>query len=81
MLKHLVAALVVFTTVMVGLVLTAGSSVPVDMLLGRIYWPPITSLTDLPNVFAPIISMFPVLTLLPFIFMLAVGILCLMEMD
>jgi hypothetical protein len=81
MLRHLFAALVMSATLMVGLELTGGPSVPIDLLLGRMYWPPITHFGELPSLFAPIINLFPVLILLPFILLLAAGLLSLMEMD
>jgi hypothetical protein len=81
MLRPLVAVLVTFAAITFGLELLAGPSVPVDMLLGRMYWLPITFSNELPDISTPIIRLFPVLPLLPFMFLLTAGLLSLFEMD
>jgi hypothetical protein len=81
MLRHLVALLVMFAAIMFGLELLAGPSIPVDVLLGRMYWLPITFPNALPDLSNPIISLLPVFPLLPFMFLLTAGLLSLFEMD
>jgi hypothetical protein len=81
MLRHLVPLLVMFAAIMFGLELLAGPSIPVDVLLGRMYWLPITFPNALPDLSNPIISLLPVFPLLPFMFLLTAGLLSLFEMD
>jgi hypothetical protein len=81
MFKPLIATLLTIAIIKVGLDVIAGSTFSVDLWLGRMSWLPITSLTELPDVCAPIVKLFPVLPFLSLMLLLAVGILALLEMD
>jgi hypothetical protein len=81
MLRPLIAVLATFAIIKVGLDLIVGSTFWVDLWLGRMNWLPTIPSTEVPDVFAPIVKLFPVLPFLPFILLLAVGLLSLLEMD
>jgi hypothetical protein len=81
MLRPLFAVLATFAIIKVGVDLIVGSTFSVDLWLGRLYGLPNISLTALPDVCTPIVKMFPVLPVLPFVLLLAVGLLALLEMD
>ena len=81
MLRPLIAVLITIAIIKVGLDLIVGSTFSVDLWLGRMSWLPTISFTELPDVCTPIVKLFPVLPFLPFVLLLAVGLLSLLEMD
>jgi hypothetical protein len=75
MIKHMLTGLAIFTMSLLSLELLSGPASPVDVLVRWMYWLPITPLNQLPDLVSPIMGVFPVLFLIPFIFMLLAGLL------
>jgi len=81
MLRPLIAVLATFAIIKVALDLIVGSTLAADLWMGGMYRLPTISLTAVPDIFAPIVKLFPVLPVLTFVVLLAVGLLSLLEMD
>jgi hypothetical protein len=81
MLMRLIANLAKFTIIVVGLELIIGQNVSVDLLLGHMYWLPISNLRELPDISSSIVNLFPVFLILPYLCLLAAGLFSLLEMD
>ena len=81
MIKHIVTLFGVYILIRLGVGLLDGPIIPVDNLVGRIYWPPLMSLQFLPDMVFSITRVLPVFPILIFVSIFFAGLLALAEID
>jgi uncharacterized membrane protein len=81
MIRDFIAAVAISTIILVSLKLIVGLTVPVDLLIGRMYLMPMIIFNALTDIFSLIVERFPVILLIYVTSLSAAAIHSLMKLD
>jgi hypothetical protein len=81
MIRDFIAAVAISTIILVSLKLIVGLTVPVDLLIGRMYLMPMIPFNALTDIFSLIVERFPVILLIYVTSLSAAVIHSLMKLD
>jgi hypothetical protein len=81
MLKHIRIGFAIFVVSLLGMELLSGLFNQARWLVGKWAWGPAMSLQTAPDVFPPLLGVLPVFLLIPFLYLLIVGLIALFELN